>query len=117
MLFLAISQNFTKIERVVFEYARKYANNCGVEKTGDIPHRGGGTQTRSLTVQKNEKITRTIPILNKILHNFHLNNIFIRWILKVLHIWGDKGGGHGALSVQKNEKITRTVPILKSNFQ
>ena len=64
MFFLAISQNFTKIERVVFELCAKvYANNCGVEKTGDITHRGGGTQTRSLTVQKNEKITRTIPIL------------------------------------------------------
>ena len=63
MLFVAISQNFTKIDLVVLSYARKYVNNCGVEKTGDIPHRGGGTQTRLLTVQKNEKITRTIPIL------------------------------------------------------
>ena len=63
MLFVAISQNFTKIERVVFEYERKYVNNCGVEKTGDIPHWGGGTQTGSLTFQKNDKITRTVPIL------------------------------------------------------
>ena len=59
MLFLAISQNFTKIELVIFVYV----NNCVVEKMGDIPHRGGGTQTRSLTVQKNEKITRTIAML------------------------------------------------------
>ena len=34
MLFLAISQNFTKIKRVLLSYAPKYVNNCGVEKSG-----------------------------------------------------------------------------------
>ena len=44
-------------------YALMYVNNCGIKKKWGIPHRGGGAQTRSLTVQKNEKITRTVPIL------------------------------------------------------
>ena len=35
----------------------------GVEKNEDIPHWGGGAQIKSLNVQKNDKITRTILIL------------------------------------------------------
>ena len=37
--------------------------NCGVAKVGDTTLGAGGAQTRSLSVQKNEKITRTVPIL------------------------------------------------------
>ena len=59
MLFLAISQNLTKIK--FLSYGQKYVNNCVVEKKEDIPHRGGGTQTRSLTVQKNEKSHEQYP--------------------------------------------------------
>ena len=53
MLFLAIPQNLQKLSESFLSYGRKYVNNCGIEKMGDIPHRGGGTQTRPLTVQKN----------------------------------------------------------------
>ena len=73
---------------------------------GEYHYRGGSAQTRSLSVQKNEKITRTIPIL-KYSYFFSLMDI------KSLQIGGGQTGGQGALSVQKNEKITRTVPILK----
>ena len=34
-----------------------------VSKKGGQPLRGGSAQTRSLSVQENEKITRTVPTL------------------------------------------------------
>ena len=45
--------------------------------------RGG---QRVLSVLKTEKITRTVSILNQILHNFFF--FFLRWILKILQIGG-----------------------------
>ena len=75
-------------------------NNCGIEKAEDIPHRGGGTQTRSLTVQKNEKITRTIPILKwagsgfllaksfkKIFFYYFINAIISVYVVVYIDIW------------------------------
>ena len=42
-------------------------------KKREIPHRVGGTQTRSLTFQKNKKITRTVPILKSLIFQIFLN--------------------------------------------
>ena len=56
-------------------YARKYVNNCGIEKMVDIPHRGGGTQTRTLTV-----------LVNRIIFLFHFFYYFINAIISTLHI-------------------------------
>ena len=67
---------------------------------------GLGTLFRMLSIQKNEKITRTVPILK-------LNSIFFSRIdIKKIA----NGVGPGVmLSIQKNEKITRKIPILKPN--
>ena len=65
--------------------------------------RGGDALTRSLSVQKNEKITRTVPILKS-------NSIYIYIFFSTMDInfftYGEAEGqamrGQGALSVQKN---------------
>ena len=59
---------------------------------------GGGTQTRSLSVQKNEKITRTVSTYTKI--KFYI--IFIYYIFSTMDIksftnW--EGGGKGGVVI------------------
>ena len=72
----------------------------------------------ALSIQKNEKITRTVPILKSNSTYFPFHFFVLWWILQILPMGeGCQGGRQAALSVQKNEKIAKTVPILKSNFQ
>ena len=61
-----------------------------------------------LSIQKNEKITRTVNILKKNLHNF-----FFTIDIKNFKYGRARGMGMGCYQFQKNQKSTRTIPILK----
>ena len=65
-----------------------------------------------LSVQKNKKITRTVPILksNSILFSF--NFFFLRWILKFLHM---RGSG-GIIRSEKWKKNHKNSTHSKSKF-
>ena len=55
--------NVPKIEENQLNSFCDMCKSMCVIVVGEYPYRGRGTQTRSLSVQKNKKITRTIPIL------------------------------------------------------
>ena len=67
ILSVAISQNVTKVERVVFELCAKYVSNCGVKKRGTFYPGEGAHKLDRYPFRK---------MKNQILHNFHLNVFF-----------------------------------------
>ena len=94
------SQNvfFNQID-IVWNSVKKFHENCAshfwavcqsmcisvVLPSGGYHFVAGGAQTRLLSIRKNEKITRTVPILNQIPHNFHL--IFFMMDIKIFMMW------------------------------
>ena len=59
--------------------------------------RGGGARSRSLSVQKNENITRTVPILKSNSTYFSFKFFFSTMDIKNFTNWGLAGGGWNLL--------------------
>ena len=72
ILFVAISQSFTKIEQVVFELCVKDASNCGIEEIVTWRSGEGAHKLDHYLFRKMRKLQEQYPYWNQTLHNFQL---------------------------------------------